>query len=340
MRGASSGEFAATLVQSGFTTPDYESPEAFKAKVRSLCDEIPPSRSARQLVVFPELTGLWIPLLDGRRPASLPALAASLFLRHPLGLLGALATGRGISPLIHLDWQASLRAWVEPFRDAARRLGAYLCPGSALLPLFDWESRQGPHLTGRGMYNTSCLISPRGTILGWTRKIHPPPAERRLGVRPGCLHDLGVYHTDIGRIGLLLSLDGFHETAVQQLDRLGCQVLLQPSASSLPWGSPPRHPPQRGIKRSQEDLWLGEGLGYLIRGRENIALALNPMSVSSVLGCRHQGRSTVFLNPAKGAELRSPRKLPEGHRSYSGLAAITASCDGEEILTVAIAGLP
>jgi predicted amidohydrolase len=336
MRGARTVDLTATLVQSCFTARDYESPEAFREKVLALCKEIRAPRSAAQLVVYPELTGLWVPLLGDRRPRSLPALAAGLLLRYPLGVIGGLATGHGLSALFRTDWEESLRVWIEPFREVARRLGAYVCPGSSLLPPFDWEALRGPHLSGASVYNTSCLISPRGTILGWTRKIHPLRIERRLGVRPGRLGELGLYHTDIGRIGILLCLDGFYEAAVQQLDRLGCQIVVQPSANPLPWQRPPR----RGMVLSQEEQWLRQGLGYLIQGRENIGLALNPMSVATVLGHTDEGRSSVFVNPAKGLEVRSPARLPEAYRSYSGLTAIAASCDREEILSVTITGLP
>jgi len=331
----SSGRLTVILVQSSFRAEDYRSPEAFRDKILDSCSRVPGPRSSRRLVVYPQLTGLWIPLLRGRRTPSLPALAVSAFLSHPLGLLGSLATARGIAPLFRLDWQGSLHGWIEPFREAARRLGAYVCPGSSVLPPFDWETMRGAHLTGGGVYNTSCLISPRGTILGWTRKIHPQRLERRLGIRPARLADLGVYQTDIGRIGVLLCPDGFHETAVQHLDRLGCQIVVQPSANPLPWNQPPK----RGPELAQEARWLAQGLGYLIQGRENIAMAVNPMSVSAVLRRRDEGRSSLFLNPAKGVQTPSQARLPKGYGSYSGLAAIAAACDQEEILSVEVTGL-
>jgi hypothetical protein len=334
MRRTGSDGLTVTLVQSSFTADDYRSAGAFRNKVLSTCARVPAARFPRRLVVFPELTGLWIPLLRGRRSTSLPALALSLLLAHPLGILGGLSTGRGMAALFRVDWHASLHDWVEPFREVARRLGAYLCPGSSVLPPFDWESLRGPHLAGGGVYNTSCLISPRGTILGWTRKTHPLRSERRLGIRPARPGDPGVYQTDIGRIGILLCLDGFHEAAVQHLDRLGCQIVIQPSANPLPW----KRPPRPGIEITQEAHWLAQGLGYLIQGRENIAVALNPMSVSRVLGHRDEGRSSLFLNPAKGVESPSQGRLPRGFRSYSGLAAIAASCDEEEILSVDVTG--
>ncbi|MBN1834768.1 MAG: hypothetical protein JW820_02895 [Spirochaetales bacterium] len=336
MRAASSRELAVTLVQSCFTASDYHSPESFRDKVLGLCQRVAKSRSAGRLVVFPALTGLWIPLLKGRRPASRAALAASLLLRHPLSTLAGLAGGAGIAPLFRLGWEAALAAWIEPFREAARRLGAYLCPGSSLVPPFDREALRGLQATGAGVYETSCLISPLGTILGWTRKRHPPPRERRLGVRAARAEEPALYHTELGRIGLVLCPDGFHETEVQQLDRLGCQLVIQPSANPLPWEAPPR----RGMALTREEQWLGHGLGHLVQGRENIGAALSPMSVSSVLGRRDRGRSHVFLNPAKGLGLRTQSRLPESYRSYSGLAAIAGSCDQEEILTATLTGLP
>jgi predicted amidohydrolase len=335
MRRRSPGELTATLIQSHFAAGDYQSPESFHDKVLGLCEGLPSAASVPRLVVFPELTGLWVPLLRGRRPRSSAALAASLVLRHPLAFLGALASGQGMSFAFRLDWQSSLDAWIEPFREAARRHEAYICPGSTLLPPFDWDPLRGRQLTGRGLYNTSCLISPRGTLLGWTRKLHPLAIERRLGVRAGSLSELQPYYTDLGVVGILLGLDGFHECAVQHLDRLGCRIVVQPSANPLAWERPLR----RAAELTQEQQWLGTGLGYLLQGRENLALALNPMSVASVLGQRAEGRSSVFVNPARGLELRGRSRLAEAYRGYSGLAAVAVSCDSEELLTVTVGGL-
>ena len=107
MRRTGSDGLTVTLVQSSFTADDYRSAGAFRNKVLSTCARVPAARFPRRLVVFPELTGLWIPLLRGRRSTSLPALALSLLLAHPLGILGGLSTGRRMAALFRVDWHSS-----------------------------------------------------------------------------------------------------------------------------------------------------------------------------------------------------------------------------------------
>jgi predicted amidohydrolase len=330
MRQAPSGGFTAVLVQSRFAETDYLSPGAFRDKVMALCAGLAPAPAPPRLIVFPEHTGLWLPLLRRGAPRSLSGLAAGLALRRLPAAAVSLASGGGLSPFFRADWRWSLESWLEPFREAARKLEAYICPGSMLLPRFDGGPVRGWRARGRGVYGTSCLINPRGAILGMTRKIHPSRGERLLGMRGATLEEQLPYQTELGRIGILLGTDGFHEAAVQQMDRLGCRLLLQPSASALPWSRPRR----RGAQ-TREELWLSSGLGRLIQGRENAGLALTAMSASRVLGREEQGRSSVFVNPARGVTLRGARRLlPEGYRRYTGLEAIAASCDSEEILSV------
>jgi hypothetical protein len=160
--------------------------------------------------------------------------------------------------------------------------------------------------------------------------------ERLLGIKSGELRDLVPYQTELGNVGILICLDGFHERAVEQLDRQGCRIVLMPSANPKPWETPPRS----GIGMSQEEEWLSQGLGSLIQGRENIGVSINPMSVSSVLGHRDEGRSSAFVNQDRQVRLvprqsgeppPSPRHaVAESCRRYPGLEIIASSHGREE----------
>jgi hypothetical protein len=256
-------------------------------------------------------------------------------LRHPLAALSSLLGGRRISFLVLQDWQADFHTWIEPFQEAARKYNCYVCPGSSFLPAFDWEIARGWHRRNAQVYNTSCLINPHGRLLGWTRKVKLTPDEKALGISGGSETELLPYRTEIGCLGLLVCLDGFHEALVQRLDRQGCTMVIQPSANPKPWNEPPR----RGIDISQEQEWFQFGLGKLIQGRESLRSALNPMSVSSVLGHSDEGRSNLFINTTadRPATVRTIDKdhIPvDKHQRYSGLTALAKTYDLEEIISL------
>jgi predicted amidohydrolase len=331
--------FNALMVQSGFTAADYRDAETFHDKVMVAASGIDQgSLAAIRLIVFPELTGMWIPVLTARRISrSLPALAARRILASPLKAASSILSGCSLSFAFLEGWAETLHHWIEPFRELARRCDAYVCPGSSFLPLFDWEVATGLRRKGRRLYNTSCLINPRGTILGFTRKVNLTRDERLLGIKPGDLRDLVPYQTELGSIGILVCKDGFHERAVEQLDRQGCQIALMPSANPKPWDKPPR----RGAALSQEAEWLSQGLGSLIQGRENIGVSINPMSVSSVLGHRDEGRSNAFVNlkQREPAQLQPGHsEVPESYRRYPGLEIVSSSHDREETTVFILKG--
>ena len=94
-------EITFAVVQSGFYPGDYISPEAFAAKV-SWCFETIAIREKRghsrpNLVVFPELTGMWLPLFAGKVARSLRTLVAQRLLSAPIKALRSFLSGRGVS---------------------------------------------------------------------------------------------------------------------------------------------------------------------------------------------------------------------------------------------------
>ena len=323
------GGFAVALVQSGFVPEDYASAEAFARKVQTLAARALSGPHPPALIAFPELTGMWLPLLEAHPASTLLGLALSHIRRRPLAAARSLLAGRGISFPFLADWRRHLEQWIEPFRRVAIRHALYVCPGSTFLPRMERNATRDWELGGRGVYNTACLINPHGRLLALTRKAYLTPEERRLGIRSGSALELEPVHTELGRIGILICLDGFHETLVSRMDGRGARILIQPSANPVPWDAVlvngrwrPAGSGEHGL--SQREQWLAQGIGSLIQGSENIRYALNPMSVSRVLGHEDEGQSSVFRNAAGTS--------PSQRGPYPGMVALAGSHDREEIL--------
>ncbi len=364
--------FEVTVIQAGFSLNDYLSAEAFREKVERLfasAFEVTPGDSdssgnfsESKIVVFPELTGLWLPVFMALfaygkgRPLRFDTLTLKkVFVRalssYPLKFLFSLIGGKSVRFIFWQRWKEAFHAWIEPFKIAAVRYGVYVCPGSSFLPYIDFDVVMGLSAKGPDIYNTSCLINREGKILGFTRKVNLTTDELRLGIKSGDGCELKGYDTDLGRIGILICLDGFYTGAVEALDRDGCEIIIQPSANSVEWNKPPRE----GVSISQEEEWLEKGLGALIQGRENILLSVNPMSVSSVLGHTDEGKSNAFVNLSladkRGFSIEVDRerdregidktrrvdslrmnRLEEIQKRYRGLSVLASSYNREEII--------
>jgi len=104
--------------------------------------------------------------------------------------------------------------------DAARRHRLYVCSGLV--------ERQGDML-----YNSAVLINPQGEIILHHRKLNeilPGLATYAQGDR------LGVAHTPLGTLGLMICGDGFAEGQVigRTLGYMGADVIFSPAAFAVP----------------------------------------------------------------------------------------------------------
>ncbi len=361
------------LVQSRFLLSDYLTEENFSAKIDSLFSRVFKNKEKKPLlVVFPELTGLWIPVLtnlfkrSGNRkytdleqtpekinkivqdPAAAPSLAGVIvrnITRSPLRAFLSFITGQRFSFVFYRNWEESYRIWITPFLKAAVRYNTYVCPGSIFMPPIDREVLQGIFAVSGGIYNTSCLISPKGKIIGVSRKVNIMKDEKKLGIRGGRVEDLFPFSTEIGKVGILICLDGFYDSLVTRMDNFGCEVVIQPSANPKKWKQEPR----KGAEQTQEEEWLSSGTGKLVQGRESIVYALNPMSVSSVFGHADEGLSNAWVNLSLGdlsdlSDLSGSTDsadepgagLKKGFKKadyeYEGLLSIAENYDKEEII--------
>ncbi|MEM9367636.1 MAG: sulfatase-like hydrolase/transferase [Planctomycetota bacterium] len=87
---------------------------------------------------------------------------------------------------------------------------------------------RGKHL----VYNVAVLIGPGGELIGKYRKVSLPRGEIEAGLSPG--HELPVFETSLGRVGMMICYDGFFPEVAKGLTEKGAEVIAWPV-----WGCNP-----------------------------------------------------------------------------------------------------
>jgi predicted amidohydrolase len=101
--------------------------------------------------------------------------------------------------------------FMEIQKQIARRLGAYLVPGSVFTP-------------GRnGFSHTASLISPTGEILGYQHQIFLSRDERKMGLTRG--RDAEIFETDLGKLGIIIGTDAWYPEVGRVLALKGAEVV-------------------------------------------------------------------------------------------------------------------
>ncbi len=92
---------------------------------------------------------------------------------------------------------------------------------------------------GPGVYNTGFLWGPDGHLIGTTDKVFLTNSEKSiLDLTPGRLDCVQPFETEIGKIGIAISLDAFTPEYLQRLDSQGTRIVIQHDANSLLWAAP------------------------------------------------------------------------------------------------------
>lgn len=81
------------------------------------------------------------------------------------------------------------------------------------------------------LYNTSVLIDRDGHIVGKYRKVHLAIYECWAGITPG--HELPVFDTELGKIGMLICWDNTFPESVRTLAQQGAEIIALSTAANF-----------------------------------------------------------------------------------------------------------
>jgi hypothetical protein len=149
------------------------------------------------------------------------------------------------------------------------------------------------------VHNSAFLFGPGGGIIGTVHKVNLTPIEiYGLNLTPGDLADVSVFETELGRVGIAISLDAFVPSYIQHLDGLGAQVVAQPDANPQPWASP------SAAHEWQPQEWLSSVLGC-VQGRwKNILYNVCPMQTGNLFDIAFDGQPSITAKDAAGPDER------------------------------------
>ncbi len=317
-------------VQMHISVADYASADVFVQRMSSLFERLDALRIRDRrggykhpaLAVFPEDIGTFLfmspyyrlvrsarTIEDALRRIALVRLPKVFWLRarHRTTVLRS---------LVMMTARRSYELYHRTFSCLARRYQVAVVAGSLLVP----DNRYGATGTFRltrsraGVYNLSVTFDARGEVLHTTRKVNVLPGfEDMLGVDPGPVEEQRPFEVQGTRVGNILCVDGWTagsdggEVPVgERLVRAGAEILVQPSATTLPWAAPDSlrdtipdavHP---GVPTHGEACFT-QSLLALMKAHPSVLFGVNPMLNGTFLDRRFEGRSTIIGRSAQGA---------------------------------------
>jgi predicted amidohydrolase len=280
-------------VQPEMTLANYESDSSFRQKIMGLCEEaVSGLPRVPTLVAFPELIGF--PLLLGlqTKGENLMQSVKKVLMRSWIEILiGAFRHKYLGLSLIYLPSSLeAYRVYTSAFREASRTFEVTIVAGSSLLPYLTHEPALGLHIANPRVYNTSFVFSPKGQLLGQSQKVHLTPGlESRMGIARGRLQDLQVIHTPVGKVGVAICLDAFHDSVIGHFDGLGAEIIVQPSANNASWTRPW---PKDSIL-TEGEAWFRYGLSKTLSGAQHLRYGVNPMLVGDLWDLKFEGLSSI-----------------------------------------------
>ena len=156
-------------------------------------------------------------------------------------------------------------------RAAAREHGVFVCAGLT-------------ERAGETVYNSAVLLDPSGDV----RLVHRKLNELEIGHAFYAQGDrLGVCHTELGTIGLVICADGFAEGQVltRSLGYMGADVILSPSA----WARPADHD---NVQDPYGQIWresympVARDFSLWIAAASNVGpIAAGPWMGRNCIGC-------------------------------------------------------
>lgn len=264
----------AYAIQARFDPHDYTSTETFKRKIEELMSKADSTEKLdrKSLVVFPEDIGTFLVFLDEdlEKVESVEEAVKNVLMRNFPKLL-FLMLSKKLSPkkaLLTVKWKKVWNTYRATFAKFAREYHTYIVAGSLLEP------------QKRRIYNTSYLFGPDGWIIGKQSKVHLVEIEKALGVDPASIESIRVYETEVGRIGITICFDGFHNDVVRRITRLGANIMAQPSANPEPWN-------ERLEKEWRTGAWK------MVQEYKELEIGINPMAVGRFFDLVFEGISSI-----------------------------------------------
>src|SRR5712691_3786881 len=146
---------------------------------------------------------------------------------------------------------------------------------------------------GPGVYNTGFLWGPDGKLIGATDKVFLTQSEKStLDLTPGDLERIRPFETEIGKIGIAISLDAFTPEYVHKLDDKGTRIVIQNDANDQLWAWPSQ------ACEWQPQEWLNSVLGCLQDDYPNLYYNVCPMQVGNFFDITFDGQSTITKKSA------------------------------------------
>lgn len=336
-------------VQMRWRLEDYATPERFAARVDGLMRQVSERLDPRYpaLVAFPEDVGILAALVgegDALKGAgTLEAAVERMVRRHLPAVLWNRARHRVSWPraVFLTRHETMAQTYLETFSAAAKKYGVYLVAGSIPLPDYDLPADgslpRAYRFRGGAVYNASYVFGPDGRILGRQKKVHLIDLEgpQGLDLVPGRADDIRVIDTPLGRIGIAICLDAFHDDVLSRLQEQGARILVQPSANPEQWTP------------AQQVDWLNGSWKAVVEGGR-FDYAVNPMMAGHVLDLGFFGQSSIIAREGDAA-LRGESQgstLPNGPgpviAGYTdtgprpGFLAVADTADREEVLVVKV----
>ncbi len=288
------------------------SEEMFVAELERIVGMAVPhlARGRPNLVALGEVLGLPLALVGWRG-----YLARRM--HSPRAAIGVLAPGyagrilhyrrlyRGISAvralLLSLCDQM-YRPFVDTLSGLAARHNIYLCAASIAphvrvsmrpedIKRFGHRGAGKVYLPdGAGVYNTAFLWGPDGVLIGTTDKVSLTESELgTLDLTPGDLGRVRPFETELGKVGIAISLDAFTPEYLRALDSQGTRIVVQYDANDTMWAAACK------TWEWQPQEWLNSVLGSVQDDYPNLTYNVCPMQVGNFFDIAFDGQSTITM---------------------------------------------
>ena len=143
---------------------------------------------------------------------------------------------------------------------------------------------------GPGVYNTAFLWGPDGELIGTTDKVFLTESEQTtLDLTPGDLQQVRPFDTEMGKVGIAISLDAFTPEYLRALDHQGTRIVIQNDANDTLWATPCK------TWEWQPQEWLNSVLGSVQDDYQHLYCNICPMQVGNFFDVAFDGQSTITV---------------------------------------------